>query len=235
MWDPLKSDLFEHYPGIALDLRGHGASPWDKAHRYDSQSYASDVVNLIDDLNLKNIAIIGHSLGVEVAAQVCAARPHHLGQLVMIDGGPAISPAAGQVLRAQLSRMPSTFPSPAALLEILVHRHPFADASVLHNYAMSALTLDSDGTYHLRADPAVLLEHAYLSAERALLMLQQLPHQKLLVRGEASSVLTKQLARQLTSTLQIHQFVEIPKSGHFVPLDNPRALSEAIRSFLKEA
>src|SRR5258705_2508506 len=68
---PLSADAFEDqmiflasngYRCIAHDRRGHGRSdqPWEGNNM---DTYADDLAELIDALNLENITLIGHSTG----------------------------------------------------------------------------------------------------------------------------------------------------------------------------
>ncbi len=68
---PLSSDAWEDqmmfltskgYRTIAHDRRGHGRSdqPWDGN---DMDTYADDLAQLIDALDLKNVVLVGHSTG----------------------------------------------------------------------------------------------------------------------------------------------------------------------------
>lgn len=77
---PLSSDAWQvelelladnGYRAIAHDRRGHGRS----AKMYtgnDTDTYARDLAELIESLDLQNVVLIGHSTGV---AKSCAAPP----------------------------------------------------------------------------------------------------------------------------------------------------------------
>lgn len=44
-----------------IDARNHGQSPWTDDHNYDLLS--ADLKLLFDDLGVKNVALLGHSMG----------------------------------------------------------------------------------------------------------------------------------------------------------------------------
>ena len=69
---------------IALDLLGHGESdrPRDMWH-YSMAVYAREVVALMDHLGLEQAAVMGTSLGANVALEVASASPERLRGMVI--------------------------------------------------------------------------------------------------------------------------------------------------------
>ena len=72
-WDPLIGDLAGTHQVLAVDLRGHGASPM--ADAYDLGSMAADIEALVDRLGLQAPLVVGHSLGGTVATAYAASYP----------------------------------------------------------------------------------------------------------------------------------------------------------------
>jgi len=54
----------------------------------------------------------------------------------------------------------------------------------------------------------------------------------LIVRGQVSDVFTTETAHKLNETIKNSSYVEIPKAGHSVMGDNPKAFATAIDEFL---
>ena len=75
---------------IAHDRRGHGRSTQtDTGNEMDT--YAADVIELADHLDLKNAVHIGHSTGGgEVARYVARARPARVARAVLVSAVPPI-------------------------------------------------------------------------------------------------------------------------------------------------
>src|SRR5258706_9815737 len=81
--DALGEQLAPGIRFVALDLRGHGFS--DKPSvGYDLEHHVSDIVQLIDALQLKNPIILGHSAGGTIATFV--AGQTSVGGLILLDG-----------------------------------------------------------------------------------------------------------------------------------------------------
>lgn len=82
----LGRNLVENHHVIAADLRNHGQSPWSETMDYVSM--ASDVITLIERLNLQQVILIGHSMGGKVAMKLADLRPDLIKQLFIIDIAP---------------------------------------------------------------------------------------------------------------------------------------------------
>ena len=90
-WDAQMMFFLEKgYRVIAHDRRGHGRSS-QTATGNEMDTYAADVAELVEHLDLKNAVHIGHSTGGgEVAHYVARARKGRVGKAVLIGAVPPI-------------------------------------------------------------------------------------------------------------------------------------------------
>lgn len=72
-WEPLLPRLADHATVLAVDLRGHGASPVQAP--FDLASMAGDVHALVARHGLDTPLVVGHSMGAMVATAYAAAFP----------------------------------------------------------------------------------------------------------------------------------------------------------------
>ena len=84
-WQSQAKKLAEFYTVYLVDLRNHGHSFWSPAHTYDLM--AEDVHRLIEELNLKKIILLGHSMGAKVAMTFAQQHPTLLDKLILVDMG----------------------------------------------------------------------------------------------------------------------------------------------------
>ncbi|KJZ71026.1 hypothetical protein HIM_09580 [Hirsutella minnesotensis 3608] len=73
-------------PVYALDLRNHGESPHNPRHDYASM--AEDVAGFIQDQGLRDVTVIGHSMGAKTAMMLALSRPEMVANLVSVDNAP---------------------------------------------------------------------------------------------------------------------------------------------------
>lgn len=89
-WDWVAQELRKDWHVIAPDLRGHGDSDWSPDGNYISRAYVYDFAQLIHQLKLAPVTIIGHSLGGNVALRYTGLYPENVRKLVNIEGlGPS--------------------------------------------------------------------------------------------------------------------------------------------------
>ena len=81
---------------IAHDRRGHGRSTQTDTGN-EMNTYAADVIELADHLDLKNAVHIGHSTGGgEVARYVARSRPGRVAKAVLVSAVPPIMVKSGK-------------------------------------------------------------------------------------------------------------------------------------------
>lgn len=75
---------------IALDLRGHGGSPWEPP--WNLEQHVADVLESAPD---ERCAWLGHSFGGRIAYETAAAAPERVARLVLLDPAIRLPPHVG--------------------------------------------------------------------------------------------------------------------------------------------
>lgn len=68
------------------DLRNHGDSPHDPRHDYTAM--AEDVEEFLQEHNLRNSTLIGHSMGAKAAMTVALRQKYPISNLISVDNAP---------------------------------------------------------------------------------------------------------------------------------------------------
>jgi len=85
-WDWVAQRLRNDWHIIAPDLRGHGDSEWIKGGVYTMSDYVCDIAQLVHQLELKPLTIIGHSLGGAITLRYTGLFPETVVKAVAIEG-----------------------------------------------------------------------------------------------------------------------------------------------------
>jgi pimeloyl-ACP methyl ester carboxylesterase len=88
-WRYLKRDLSPRF-GVHPHYRGHGRTPVPRdPARVTIADLADDVACVLDDALVESVALIGHSMGVQVALEVYRRHRDRVRGLVLMCGAPS--------------------------------------------------------------------------------------------------------------------------------------------------
>lgn len=169
-WDWTARTLREDWHVLAIDLRGHGDSDWVSDGNYLSSDSALDLCELVEQLDLAPVTIVGHSFGGNVALRYAAAWPEKVRKLVVIEGL-GLSPEAHtermrtpyhlrvrkwmEKKRAVAGRTPRTYPGVEAAIARMQEAHPFLTHEQAGHLTRHGIRRQDDGSWRFRYDPAV--------------------------------------------------------------------------------
>ncbi len=86
-WQPVIEKLIDSYRCIAIDLAGFGESPAPKEEPSVHQNRDA-VLAVLENLQLQNFTLAGHSMGGKIAVAVAAIRPQGLQRIVLFAPSP---------------------------------------------------------------------------------------------------------------------------------------------------
>ncbi|MGE7052772.1 alpha/beta fold hydrolase, partial [Paenibacillus glucanolyticus] len=84
-WSSVVPLLSEDFHVISFDGRGAGRSP----SPIEPANYVQDLLSLLDHLNIPQAAVVGHSMGGQIATEFAIQYPERVSELILI--APALS------------------------------------------------------------------------------------------------------------------------------------------------
>jgi esterase len=216
---------------LALDWRGHGRSAWPTPPAYRTEDFVADLVGVIDRLGLKDVVVAGHSMGGQNVLPFAAWHQDRLARLIVVDARPHINMERLRALQRRPPRPQPEFPSVGAALARFRLRPPetIASPELLRAIARRGLTRLPSGRWRFRFDPAYERTWAPIDAWP---LLPGIAVPALVVRGEHSVTLDRNVALRMTKALPRATLEEIPGAHHHVTLDAPRALTDCLLAWL---
>ena len=79
---------------LAPDLRGHGLSR-GVSDELNFRTFADDLIDLFERLNLSNAILVGWSMGAQIALQSCAELSGRLAGMLLVSGTPCFTALDG--------------------------------------------------------------------------------------------------------------------------------------------
>jgi len=254
-------DLAGHLVGawrvLTPDLRGRGRSDYDpNPANYNAGTYARDIWRLLDILGIRQVALIGTSLGGLVSLIMAYQQPKRLRGVVINDMGPDVPRAAVQRILKYVGRTAPAADWTSAARDA-AKNYGLAFPGVSDDFWQSQVRLywkeNEQGNPVPDCDPAI--GNALRKAQSAMKILRLLRRfgllkqvrsipidpwdlfraltmPALLLRGELSDVLTEDTVARMQSAKPDLKVVRVPDRGH-APLLDEFVARDAIDRFLE--
>jgi pimeloyl-ACP methyl ester carboxylesterase len=236
VWDDFASALAEQCRILVVDLRGHGGSDHDPDGDYTVDKFGRDVLTLIEALDVKDLVLVGHSLGADVAVKIAPKLGGRLRGLVVVDSGPDGDNEIASYLQEQLRESHRPYDAPEDYTAWLKDRRYLTPPAVLERLAAASLIRGSDGRFRLRHDVAVL--DLITSDEDLSWWLPNLGRAEapvLVVRGMASASLSRREAERICAAATRGELATVSAAGHAVMNDNREGFAQAVIPFIARA
>lgn len=193
-----------HFRVYVVELTGYG-SAW--RHRALGVEGSADlIVNWMTAQDLRDVTLLGHSMGGQISTIVASRCPERLRALVLA--------CASGLLDTDLFRAALQLPRAA-----LTGRFSF----------IPTVLFDS-----LRAGPLNVVRSTLdLLGHPTGEMLPAIALPTLVIWGERDALVPADLGRTLAEALPRGKYVEIPRAGHVVMVDEPERFNEAVLHFLR--
>ena len=245
VWDEIATELSREHHVLAPDFRGHGDSSWDPQLRYSHWQLAEDISAIAQQFAFREWHVVGHSLGARVAMLAIAEGTLAAQSFVVIDAAPEVSPEASAKILNDALAMPQQFESYDAYNAYLKSLYVLASDSAIDRLMLFGLR-QLKNTYYAKMDPAFAPNLWHQSpemqeqekskgplVEKLWESLAKVKAPVLLLRGQASAVLTQAMAESLIeNTLREGELRTVSRSGHALMIDNPQECSAYISEFL---
>jgi 2-(acetamidomethylene)succinate hydrolase len=229
-------DVFPHvtrFRTVAIDLRGHGDSPWDPLHGYTINDHVADVAEVIRAQVTGPCVLIGHSMGAAIALRLCEEVTNVSG-LVLVDLAQSQDRRVTDQIGIDFHEANRRFESEDEFISWLRGRRPLISQTRAQMVARCALRESSSRGFALKRDPAMLAVRSRAKTFTPEDLLGQIKVPVLVVRGQMSAMLPAQAAVALAKAAPNGRLVTVPMAGHGVMLDNPDALGAALREFIEK-
>ncbi len=228
-WDFFARNISEKYHIIALDQRGHGDSDW--ASNYGPRDYVADLEAFVDELQLTNLVLIGHSMGGINAILYAQRHPHRISNLIIVDIGPEICESGSVRMREQMLTEPEAFHSFEDMFQYIRSIELYCSDDFLEYQLKHTLKQDYDGKFIFKFDKA-LRRTEMRSPDWLWEYLEGIVCQTLVMRGIESDILHSDVAKKMGEILPFGSTIDIEQAGHGIVGDSPLAFEEAVRNWL---
>ncbi len=226
---------------VAMDLPGNGLSSRGD-YPYSMFFYAECVYKLIEQLNLKNVVICGHSMGGQIAIILALRYPHLIEKLILI------APAGFENFN---SRDVLLFEQGLSFGNMF-----YSDEAGIESSIMQSFYLPNKEANHIISDLKNLLQNQSLTQWKAMCKgsimgmlneqvsqyIQNITCNTLIIFGNKDHFIPNKILHPFQTTEEIAKYGEaviinsklllVPNAGHFVHIEKHDVVTNSISSFL---
>ncbi len=219
------------YRCVTFDNRGIGAT--ENAEGFTTETMVGDTAELIEDLGLAPVRIVGLSMGSYIAQELMVARPELVRSAVLMatrgrhDRTRDFFFAGDLALAESGLRLPVEFEAKVRLLESFSPK-TLDDDNAVRDWIEMFTMWPQNPTPGMRTQLSIAPQGSRLAAY------QSVSTPTLVIGFADDIVLPSYLGREVAQALPNGRFVEIPGTGHLGFIEKPQVVNTAILNFFAD-
>ena len=211
-----------------VDQRNHGRSSWSDTFNYEVM--AEDLKDYCDKNNIKDMVLMGHSMGGKTAMLFATLYPEYIDKLIIADISPRFYPVHHDAILNGLSAM--DFDAIESRGEADEALSAYIKDVGVRQFLLKNLYWKEKGHLSLRMNLEVL-EKEVAEVGEALPSYATYNKDTLFLRGDRSEYIGVDDEATIKDYFQKAIIKTIPNAGHWLHAENPEAFYDAVMSFIK--
>jgi len=226
---------------ILVDQRNHGNSPHSEVMNY--QSLASDLGELMDRMEIKQAAILGHSMGGKAAMWFATSNPGRVTKLIVADisprsygndTGPSNHSDQHSEILDTLKNVDLT--NAASIGQIDQQLQYGIPSKRLRQFLLKNLRKTPAGLFEWKINIRAISKNLHSLTDG--LDLESLKGKEfrqfpaLFIKGEKSSYIQEPDTQLIRTLFPLAQIVTIKNTGHWLHAEEPELFTSIVRKFL---
>lgn len=228
-WNTLAKQISERgFEVYTVDQRNHGLSPHSTEWNY--QTMSDDIVELIKDLHLKKVILMGHSMGGKTAMQVTINHSELIDKLIVVDIAPRYYPPHHQSVLQGLSAVDFNVVKTRKEADLIMSEH-ITDMGT-KQFLLKNIFWKDTGEMDWRFNFNVIREQIENTGEM-ISASQACNVPALFIKGEKSDYIDENDVEMIRKIFPQYDMQTIIDAGHWIHAEKPVAFLEVIFNFLK--
>jgi len=226
-WLNIGKVLAETHQVFLLDQRNHGQSPW--SDEFDYMVMAADLKEFIEDHQLQNPILIGHSMGGKVVMQFELNYPALAQKVIVVDIAPKYYPVHHTQILNGLNSL--DLKNLQSRTEANEHLKRFEEKEGVRQFLLKNLYRNSENEFAFRINLKVITKNIDVVGHELFI---KNPSETFtyFIKGSDSHYILPEDERYISEIFPNFEIIEIANAGHWVQADQPEAFVKAVQQIL---
>ncbi len=227
-WHSFAKKLGEDYWVISVDQRNHGKS--FHSEDFDYNLLSSDLMTLLEEMHIPSCHVLGHSMGGKTVMQFLNDYPDVVDKAIVVDISPKMYEGGHEMIFEALKSVDlNKIKSRKNVQDILMES--IQSIGVVH-FLMKNLSRKPEGGFEWKANVQVL-DKQYDSIKAGISFDEIIETPTLFIKGEKSGYINEEDEVLISEQFEEVKVITIENAGHWVHADQPEALLNTVKDFLK--
>ncbi|MDI9859098.1 alpha/beta fold hydrolase [Flectobacillus roseus] len=229
-WLTIGKVLADTYQVYMVDQRNHGQSP--KSDEFNYEVMSADLKEFIDDHQIENPVIIGHSMGGKTVMQFALNYPDSFSKMMVVDIAPKFYPVHHHMILQGLAAV--DLPNLSSRTEANEILKRFEEKEGVRQFLIKNLwrNPEKDNQFDWRINVPVISKNIDVVGHE--LDNEHVVDQPVLfVRGSESHYIQPEDERRIWEIFPNYELVTVEGAGHWVQADNPQEFIRITREFVQ--
>ena len=226
-WASVAKRIGEYYKVYTVDQRNHGQSP--KSEEFTYAAMAEDLKTFIEENDIKDPVVLGHSMGGKTAMTFALKYPELLRKLIVVDIAPKAYPLHHETIleglnSVKLNQVRSRKDADVALSN-------YISELGIRQFLLKNLYRNEEGSFDWRINLPVITEKIANVGEE-MQADESFNKPTLFIRGEASNYVLDEDQENIKALFTRAQVKTIRNAGHWVHAEQPEPFVKMLLEFI---
>lgn len=227
-WFSIAKELEKDFTLYLVDQRNHGDSPQSEDWNYEVM--ADDIKDLMDGEGLEKANLMGHSMGGKTVMKFSFKYPEKVNKLIVADIAPRFYPVHHQRILEGLNAIPiNELKSRKEADDIL---STYIKIPGIRQFLLKSLGRNESGGFMWKINLPVITEKIDNVGEE-IVSDKTFDKPTLFMGGENSDYITEQDKEDISKMFPNSHIIFIKNAGHWLHAEQPAAVVETVRAFLR--
>ena len=224
----IQDEQLKNLPAIFIDNLGGGKSPQPQG-KYTTELMGKKILEILDNLQIKNIILVGHSLGGAIAQEITINNPGLVKQLFLVSSFAKVDAVCAQLLSSRYELMlAGTNKELIAKASIpTIFANKYIESGNNLEVAINRVINNPQGLNGMYGQLTACLDHNTLNT------IDKITCNTIIITGDTDILVNKKHSEIMHTLIKQSELLFLQDCGHMVQLEETERLFNILKTYIQ--